>query len=335
MASLADQRLARLHGQFLDAAVRFPTFHFAAVRAKDNSVGPKIEYGNEWRVGLQSHVWHDILRKPPGQQFAPVAVEFLWIGEMCWEGCHYEDGSLWDDVRAQFDHLQQALNLFRRLASQAVGNFTLPLNTPDGTFPGTLKRRGRWLGLVCAMDFVEEECRALDEKCWRVRTVPDDIFTASARAIEELQKASRTGAGDSKSGNCDPLPQVIAPKGLRATGANLEIGQLIRQDGEPADKPETSEGNAGKITSPVEAGPPPKSTGKKSTRGRKVDKATVRRADFAKPLREQGEKWPEIFSKYLKEHPRDVDATKDVIRRAFDRQYPELAASLRGSKATE
>ena len=58
-------------------------------------------------------------------------------------------------------------------------------------------------------------------------------------------------------------------------------------------------------------------------RGRPVDKMTIRRADFAKPLREQSKTWEEITTAYSKKYPRDIDASADVIRLAFQRQYSE------------
>ena len=56
-------------------------------------------------------------------------------------------------------------------------------------------------------------------------------------------------------------------------------------------------------------------------RGRPVDKSTIRRAAFAKPLRDNGVTWQEIAVRYQKKHPKDVDASADTIRLAFDRQY--------------
>lgn len=61
----------------------------------------------------------------------------------------------------------------------------------------------------------------------------------------------------------------------------------------------------------------------KAKRGRRVDKATIRRADFAKPLREKGMTWDAIAAAYAKKNPRDIDASADTIRLAFQRQYPE------------
>ena len=73
----------------------------------------------------------------------------------------------------------------------------------------------------------------------------------------------------------------------------------------------------------------------KPKRGRKVSKYTIQRADFAKPLREAGESWPNIFAKYESKHFRDTEATEDIVRRACERQYPELGRELKEGKPTE
>ncbi len=92
-----------------------------------------------------------------------------------------------------------------------------------------------------------------------------------------------------------------------------------------------------KKTKPADTLPPKKTepADNRPKRGRPVGKDTVRRADFAKPLREKGEKWPSIFAAYEKKYPRDTEATEGAVRLAFERQYPELAAKLRKGKATE
>lgn len=59
------------------------------------------------------------------------------------------------------------------------------------------------------------------------------------------------------------------------------------------------------------------------TRGRPVDNATVRRAEFAKSLRDAGKTWAEIATAYSAKYKRDVDASADTIRLAFKRQYPD------------
>jgi len=71
-------------------------------------------------------------------------------------------------------------------------------------------------------------------------------------------------------------------------------------------------------------------------RGRPVSEATIRRADFAKPLRESGKTWPEIYDAYIKRYPRDVDTeSEDVLRLAFERQYPEISDKLKSKPPTE
>ncbi len=96
----------------------------------------------------------------------------------------------------------------------------------------------------------------------------------------------------------------------------------------PAAKAEQSEGGD-------EEDAPQKVAQASPKRGRKVKKDTIRWADFAKPLRVKGEKWASIYAEYLRTHPREVDATADKIRLAFERQYPDLAAELKGRTATE
>ncbi len=92
------------------------------------------------------------------------------------------------------------------------------------------------------------------------------------------------------------------------------------------------------VLAPSTPGQPTGNTGSTSTgtrRGRKVDKATIRRADFAKPRRENGESWVSILAAYEKEYPRDVDVNESVIRLAFERQYPELSRELKKKPPTE
>ena len=69
-------------------------------------------------------------------------------------------------------------------------------------------------------------------------------------------------------------------------------------------------------------------------RGRKVKDDTIRRADFVKPLREKNMSYPAIYDRYKRKYFRDVDASPDVLRHAFERQYPEVAAKLKNKDAT-
>ncbi|MHB1035739.1 MAG: hypothetical protein ACYC35_12935 [Pirellulales bacterium] len=85
---------------------------------------------------------------------------------------------------------------------------------------------------------------------------------------------------------------------------------------------EQSEGKGGAGKTPSEPRTP-KPADKTPKRGRPTEKATIRRADFAKPLREQKWTWEQISAEYEAKHPRDTDASPDVLRKAFERQYPK------------
>jgi len=90
----------------------------------------------------------------------------------------------------------------------------------------------------------------------------------------------------------------------------------------PADAKGKGEGSGGASSAPRQ----PRSTKPADNtpkRGRPVGKTTIQRADFAKPLREQAKTWPEIYALYVKKYPRDINASADTIRLAFERQFPE------------
>jgi len=61
-------------------------------------------------------------------------------------------------------------------------------------------------------------------------------------------------------------------------------------------------------------------------RGAPVKETTTQRAEFAKPLVEKGLTWPEIFERYAttKAGKADKDASADIMRKAYDRQYPAI-----------
>jgi hypothetical protein len=64
--------------------------------------------------------------------------------------------------------------------------------------------------------------------------------------------------------------------------------------------------------------------GGKKSRGAPPKKETKQRANFAKPLVEQGLTWPEIFEQYSKtpNGKADKEANPDAIRLAYGREYP-------------
>lgn len=84
----------------------------------------------------------------------------------------------------------------------------------------------------------------------------------------------------------------------------------------PEDRREPRDGNAGKSARRKADKP-------KRKRGRPVDPMTIQRADFARPLREQEYTWEDIYAAYRSKYPRDIDASADSIRLAFDRQNLE------------
>ena len=84
------------------------------------------------------------------------------------------------------------------------------------------------------------------------------------------------------------------------------------------------EGNGGAGQTPKKS-QSTKPADKTPRRGRPVDQLTVQRADFAKPLREREnpQTWENIATAYRKKHPKDLEASADTLRLAFQRQYPE------------
>ena len=134
--------------------------------------------------------------------------------------------------------------------------------------------------------------------CWY--SVIDDVVQASLHALDLLLTVKEGGA------RLQPGGAAIMP-----LAADVEEG-----DGEST------------------AGATPQAA-YKPKRGRPVEMLTIRRADFVKPLREKGEPYSRIFAAYAKKYPRDIDASEDVLRRAFERQCPELSAKLKEGKATD
>jgi len=86
---------------------------------------------------------------------------------------------------------------------------------------------------------------------------------------------------------------------------------------------EKGEGNGGTGSTPRRRKQTASPETGKVKRGRKVDKNTIQRADFAKPVHEQGETWEGIYQEYNRKYPRDCDASADTIRLAYYRQYPK------------
>lgn len=167
------------------------------------------------------------------------------------------------------------------------------------------------------------------------------ILTSEIRCVRD---AYRLVSHLERTRNWGDAPKCSVPRllttseGFRQAAAHILVVRGWIEDklsaARPAAKPELGEGDgaAGSTADGTETAKPAKA---KSTRGRKVDKATIRRADFAKPLREKDETWANIYAEYNRKHSRDIDASADVIRRAFERQYPDFSAKPTDEAPTE
>ena len=185
MSSLQENRLGRLHKQFLDAAEQYPGLHFAAVtdRSADADWPSVPDRSGNYYLGLPEPEWREILRKRPGTFFAPLSARWIRLNDQLWEGAFFNGGELWEDVKEQFAHLQKGIVEFERVARLAAGHFDVSASPhPSVDFPLGTNPADRWLEILCLMEFVEKDNR----EAFFVRRVPGDVFTASARAIETL-----------------------------------------------------------------------------------------------------------------------------------------------------
>ena len=190
MAHLRDDRLRRLHRQFLDGNQRFPHLHFAVVTGRSDlkswpyvpaDDSPGYDY-----LGLPHHIWRDLLNRRPGTPFSPLSTVWLRIEGKVWEGAYFNGGKLWDDLHAQNRHLEDGIAELENLAAGAAGHFSMPPSpTPGVDFPLEPKPAHRWLEIVCGMGPVE----IVEDQPCLMKRVSGDLFTASARTIEDLAKS--------------------------------------------------------------------------------------------------------------------------------------------------
>ena len=68
--------------------------------------------------------------------------------------------------------------------------------------------------------------------------------------------------------------------------------------------------------------PEAKADNEKRKRGRKAKDETRQRAEFARPLIDDGLSWPEVFRQYVEKYSDDVEASPDAIRLAYTRHFP-------------
>lgn len=221
MSFLSDERVRRLHKQFLDAGERFPDLCFAA--ATDPSDLEWLTEGERWPfcpvglgefvLGLPESKWREILFKPPGRLFTPLSTRWLRIDTRLWEGAFYCDGELWSDLQKQFAHLEEGIREFERLAQNATGHYcSSPTPHPLVDWPLKPEPSDRWFEIVCSADFVEVD----DREGLLLRRIPGDVFTASARTVEILSqgKESHVAACDEMASDVSNQP----PETRRAGG---------------------------------------------------------------------------------------------------------------------
>lgn len=219
MITLADERLARLHKMFLDAAERFPELYFVVVTAATQSESPPdashwpYVLCDEFRhLGLTGPLWLDVLNQPAGTPFTPIKTVWLWIGDRLWQGGFVNgrplkivgNANLRDDLETRYSHLKEALVELDRLADMAAGFLETPTPSPlGGGSPLEPKPAHRWLEAVAGIpSLVETQCGS-----YLVRSVPDDIFTASARRTETFGST-----GVHPKGTAGSLNRRIRPK---------------------------------------------------------------------------------------------------------------------------
>jgi hypothetical protein len=94
----------------------------------------------------------------------------------------------------------------------AAGNFTVPPSPHYRTdFPLEAKPWHRWLELLYTMPFVEIP---EDRETFLVRRLPGDVFTASVRAIEALQKTT----SNETAATTVELPLAVTTEQIRVDG---------------------------------------------------------------------------------------------------------------------
>lgn len=236
MASLPHERLRRLHAAFLNAADRYQDLCLRHAAANDRDVladWPQVPDGDHQHLGLPNHCWCPLLEKKGKELFAPLPPQhWVRIDGRIWEGTFYNGGPShtepWGDapdetcdiLQARNERYKQAIAAFQRLAGSAAGHFDQQPSPHYLTdFPLEAKEWHRWLELLYTMPFVEHE----DREEFRVRRLPGDVFTASARAIEALSATAQTPSGGE-------LEQVQAKTSspMCLSVASTTLGDLLR-----------------------------------------------------------------------------------------------------------
>jgi hypothetical protein len=212
-SSLSERRVGELHNQFLLAAREFGDLRLLAVRPYspiDN--WPRVRVASDaWSIGVDHALWKQLfadLGFDYGKVFAPLATVWLKIDNELWEGALFngdstassdedaytsdgrplmKDGRPQSKLQAQFTHLQDGIEEFRRLSETAKLHFEVLPEPQPGTEEEHYLRDNninRWLELI----YRAGVWSSVEQRILRVRKLSADVFTASARTIEILLK---------------------------------------------------------------------------------------------------------------------------------------------------
>lgn len=203
MSTLRDDRLRALHSQFLDAAKRYSFLTCAAVTPQDaDPFWPKIPHDfqhGESQLGLSASDLN-LLVKMPNRAFPQPVSDAIWLkmGGRLWESVFYcnqepdryrnttsqEAEAEYDKMKAEYEACVAAVKEFKRLARQAAGHLDIDRRVQEtNEYPQKDDPADRWLEKILELPFAET---GNPENSMLVLRLPFDVFSASARAIEQF-----------------------------------------------------------------------------------------------------------------------------------------------------
>ena len=175
---------------------------------------------------------------------------------------------------------------------------------------GDIRSQRDWGWTFLLFHATREEPEGTVLQLWQMHDrelVFHDPFTSSVHLIDYLFSQEEA----------EITPQAVAGSGGTTEAASDPQGDQTAPGGEQADGEENSPKETGIPQTPSRD----EQTGENRKRkGRRKDKFTKQRADFAQANIDKS--WPEIRSAYIQKHLDDSDASTDVIRRAYEREYP-------------
>ncbi len=190
MATLADERIRRLHKWFLDAAERYGFVRCAAIRREGGDrlsekawcrlLDKHGRYGLPLAFfGVSNEAWCGLLVAPRGcsticGQWIPILID-----GRAWAASCYVQSNYWRPLPKKVAAVNRAAQKVKDLAVRAAAEFELG---SAGTSEDD--RGGAWLEALLATTGVER--RKTDEGVFLIRET-DNFFAASARAMAILE----------------------------------------------------------------------------------------------------------------------------------------------------